>query len=122
LSRRFRMPCAMSLYQGNGRPVKPAWMHNKEHATRNQKRSHEYWTMIYERTPPWADQALVKQLQEIYLSCPDGWEVDHIIPLRGYIVSGLHIPANLQHLPLKENQHKSNNYWPDCPFEQGELF
>lgn len=122
MSKRFRMPCAMKLYQGDGRPAKPAWMFNKDHATRNQRRSFEYWSLIYERTPPWADQATVKQLEEIYLSCPDGHHVDHIIPLRGYIVSGLHVPWNLQHVSIAENYHKSNNWWPDMPFQQGELF
>lgn len=122
MTKRFRLPCRMSLYQGNGRPEKPNWMLDPDHATRNQWKSWKYWSHIWQCTPPWTDQEHVKQLKEIYNSCPDGWEVDHIVPLRGGIVSGLHVWWNLQHMPKEVNQHKSNNHWPDMPFEQLRLF
>jgi hypothetical protein len=40
------------------------------------------------------------------------WEVDHIIPLRGELVSGLHVPTNLQVIPKSENRLKKNHYLP----------
>lgn len=57
--------------------------------------------------PPWAKR---KDLVEFYRKCPPGHHVDHIIPLRGELVSGLHVLENLQYLPAKENLQKSNRY------------
>lgn len=54
------------------------------------------------QTPPNAD---IKAMQQFYLNCPIGYEVDHIIPLSK---GGLHSIENLQYLTISENRKKSN--------------
>jgi hypothetical protein len=60
-----------------------------------------------QRTPSWVNHGLIKDL---YITCPEGHQVDHIIPLQGERVSGLHIAANLQHLTQSENCSKTNKF------------
>jgi hypothetical protein len=61
-------------------------------------------------TPNWANLAKIK---EIYANCPENHHVDHIIPLKGELVSGLHVENNLQYLTAKENMQKSNKFKPE---------
>jgi hypothetical protein len=58
-------------------------------------------------TPSWAD---LQKIKEIYDNCPEGYHVDHIIPLQGMYVCGLHVENNLQYLSASENTSKGNKY------------
>ena len=47
----------------------------------------------------------LQPIKDFYKNCPDGYEVDHIIPLSK---GGLHTITNLQYLTISENRKKSN--------------
>lgn len=59
------------------------------------------------RIPKWSETDLIAKF---YAECPEGFHVDHIIPLRGKIVSGLHVISNLQYLTIKDNLEKGNKF------------
>lgn len=59
-------------------------------------------------TPKWLTQKQLNEIKEIYINCPIGYVVDHIIPLQGKNVRGLHVSWNLQYLTKKENSIKNN--------------
>lgn len=70
-------------------------------------RTAKYRAKKLQATPQWAN---IEAIKEFYENCPEGHHVDHIIPLNGTNVCGLHVIENLQYLPAKENLKKSNKY------------
>lgn len=69
------------------------------------------------RTPKWVgteEKWLIEQAYELAAMRTKmfgfSWHVDHIIPMRGKYVSGLHVPTNLQVIPGIENIRKKNKF------------
>lgn len=72
------------------------------------------------RTPAWLTAEDIRKIEDFYfqakrLSEETGilYEVDHILPLQAKLVSGLHVPSNLQVLPRSKNRSKCNSWAPE---------
>lgn len=70
---------------------------------------------LLQRTPFWLSTDDLWLLQEAYLLAQQRtaltgfvWHVDHVIPLRGKKVSGLHVPTNIRVIPGLDNLRKGN--------------
>lgn len=79
-------------------------------------------------TPNWLTPAQKLEIQKLYLLAEaltevrgESWVVDHIVPLDGKIVCGLHVPWNMRVIHWLENSKKGWGTWPGMPFEQLEL-
>jgi len=75
------------------------------------------YTAKKQRLPIWLTEENLKQIQVMYtlatsLNKSTGvqWHVDHIIPLQGKNVSGLHVPENLQVIQGSLNIKKGNRF------------
>ena len=94
--------------------------HSKEwkkmHPERLQALSAKRRSAKIRRMPNWLNAGHRLEIDSVYALC-NAWRsigfdyhVDHIAPLQGKSVSGLHVPWNLQILPAKENISKGNRY------------
>ncbi len=75
----------------------------------------KYRAAKLQRTPPWLTdeheqqtQWYYKQAQRLTVITGEQYSVDHIIPLQGEKISGLHVPWNLQVMTLTANKSKHN--------------
>ena len=104
--------------------LKKKYEYNYEYRRRNKEivnyHSAKRHTDKNNRMPKWLTKEDILEMHNMYklaafLKKTTGlsWHVDHIIPLRGKKVSGLHVPNNLQVLPAEENVKKNNKYEVD---------
>jgi hypothetical protein len=69
------------------------------------------------RTPKWLTEFDLFKIQCMYKVAAmltrvnnEPWVIDHIIPLQGKLVSGLHVPENLQFMRARDNESKQHKY------------
>lgn len=108
----------------------PVWLARQDPEDRdlnpNYRRSVRYYRKLYEAWPQWAAEH--PGFREVYSQARkrrlmgEDVHVDHIVPICSPLVSGLHVPWNLQIIPAGPNLSKSNRWWPDCPHETLDLF
>lgn len=66
-----------------------------------------------QRTPVWADHDKIEALHRLAAAFSELYvphEVDHIVPLQGDFVSGLHVEYNLQVIPADDNRKKWKHF------------
>lgn len=78
-------------------------------------RARQYELSKLNATPPWLSEEQKAEMQQFYWLAKDlyavtgeVYQVDHIVPIQGENVCGLHVPWNLQVLPRDVNIRKSN--------------
>lgn len=89
-----------------------AW--DKNHPIERRARTIAYSRAIKGQTPVWADwteiYAVYGQARKLTETTGIPHDVDHIVPLLGKNVRGLHIAWNLRAIPAGENRRKSNKH------------
>ena len=85
---------------------------DKVNSTKAKRRS-----MKLNATPSWLTEQQHEAIRDFYWLATDlervtgeSYHVDHIVPLQGKLVCGLHVPWNLQILPATINASKGNTY------------
>lgn len=90
---------------------------NRKNPGRRNKLTANYRSAKANRAPSWLsddDKWMIGEAYELAALrtriTKVSWHVDHIVPLRGEAVSGLHVPWNLQVILGRENVQKGNKY------------
>jgi hypothetical protein len=90
----------------------------EQNPTENRFKAASYKASRINRSPPWLTKNDRNQMRSFY-AIRDWlnitmfgvkYEVDHVVPLRGRTVSGLHVPWNLQVIRGTENSRKGNKH------------
>jgi len=108
-----------SVNWGKKNPQKLAEYQRRKNAKDKGKRNlltANYRQAKIDRMPLWLSETDKTQMESIYKYCAGlreaglDYHVDHVVPLRGENVSGLHVPWNLQVIYGPDNMSKGNRY------------
>lgn len=93
------------------------WANRNPHAVLATTR--RYQTAKLNACPPWANHFFIDEIYDLRVRREAmlgiKLDVDHIVPLQGVTVCGLHVECNLQIVPRTDNRRKHNRSWPDMP-------
>lgn len=108
-------------YVQQNREVRKATMRNYRQKTKDVQAEYvrRRQAAKMQRTPKWLTEDDVWVMREAYKLARMrtklfgfSWHVDHVLPLQGKTVSGLHVPTNLQIIPWLDNVKKHNKVMP----------
>lgn len=84
----------------------------KDNKSKNAELSRRYAAVKLQAMPKWADVREIVKYYELARQRTKEtgiqWHVDHIVPLKGKLVCGLHNQFNLQVIPANDNIRKGN--------------
>ena len=90
---------------------------SKVNKVKNCAKTAKYKAKKINATPLWLTSEQLEEIEYFYILANDAkiltgeqYHVDHIVPLQGKNVCGLHVPWNLQILSASDNKSKGNKY------------
>ena len=100
-----------AYYKENGKVIGYYYVKHKGngHVINHSRRFGKARKIAGDRAVPWANEAKLKQ---VYRLCPTNLSIDHVIPMKGELVSGLHVAENLDYVFPNENHDKGNSFTP----------
>lgn len=108
-------PEKVTRYHARVRELHKEYRKNPKYLAKKAAHERNRFSKKINATPEWLTSDQLKEIENFYLEAKrleasDGTKrhVDHIIPLQGKDICGLHVPWNLQILTASENFKKSN--------------